>query len=124
MNSCLKKKENVYIVRKNDYLFYSDYFKNRELKNKSIMVSKSNKSYLIGPLIDAKFYETSFRKRIESNSIYTTKIYKKIFCKKANMLVKKYKPLLKSNQIIEVSKNGQLLLHTIARVPGVEDEKK
>lgn len=59
---------------KNNYLFYSDYLKNRTIKNKSIMIAKTKSSYLIGPIIDHNFYEKSFYKRIISNSIYTTKI--------------------------------------------------
>ena len=43
------------------------------------MIAKTKKSYLIGPIIDDNFYEGSFYKRIKSNSIYTTKIYKKMF---------------------------------------------
>ena len=30
------------------YVFYKDYFKNRDSSNKSILVSKVKKSYLIG----------------------------------------------------------------------------
>lgn len=64
---------------KNNYLFYSDYFKNRIIKNKSILIAKTKTSYIIGPIIDQNFYEVSFYKRVKSNSIYTTKIYKKMF---------------------------------------------
>lgn len=62
---------------KNNYLFYSDYLKKRNIKDKSIMVAKTKKSYLIGPLINSEFDEESFYKRIKSNSIYTFNIYKK-----------------------------------------------
>lgn len=109
---------------KNNYLFYSDYFKKRNIKNKSIMVAKTKESYLIGPIINSDFNEQSFYKRIKSNSIYTTKIYKKMFRKKCNLLINKYKNSLKSNQIIEVYKKGEIVLHSILKVPGEDDEKK
>jgi len=124
MNSCLKKKENVYIVRKNDYLFYSDYLKDRNTKNNSIMIARTKNSYLVGPLIDSNFYEQSFYKRIKSNSIYREKIYKKMFWRKSNLLINKYKDKLKSNQIIEIYKSGETILHKIIKVPGECNEKK
>ena len=64
---------------KNNYLFYSDYLKKRNLKDKSILIAKTKNSYLIGPLINSRFDEESFYKRIKSNSIYTFDIYKKMF---------------------------------------------
>ena len=109
---------------KNNYLFYSDYLKKRNLKNKSIMIAKTKNSYLIGPIINSDFYEQSFYKRIKSNSIYTTKIYKRMFGRKCNLLINKYKNDLKSNQIIEVDKNGGMILHSILKVPGEDNEKK
>ena len=72
---------------KNSYLSYSDYLKKRNIKNKSILIAKTKKSYLIGPLINSKIDEESFYKRIKSNSIYTFKIYKKMFRKKSNFLI-------------------------------------
>ena len=120
----MKKKEEVYDMTKTDYLFYSDYLKSRSLKNKTIMIAKTKNSYLIGPLIDFNFFEASFYKRIKSNSIYNTKIYKKIFRRRSDILVKKYKKMLKSNQIIEIYKNGIVLTHTIIKVPGDDNEKK
>ncbi len=109
---------------KNNYLFYSDYLKNRTIKNKSIMIAQTKKTYLIGPIIDHNFYEKSFYKRIKSNSIYTPKIYKKMFRKKCNLLINKYKSNLKSNQIIEVDKKGDIILHSILKVPGEDNEKE
>ncbi len=109
---------------KNEYLFYSDYFKKRNIKNKSIMIAKTKESYLIGPIINSDFDEQSFYKRIKSNSIYTTKIYKRMFRNKCNLLINKYKKDLKNNQIIEVYKNGEIVLHSILKVPGEDDEKK
>ena len=108
----------------NNYLFYSDYLKNRNLKNKTIMIARTKKSYLIGPMIDSNFYENSFYKRIKSNSIYSPNIYKKIFKKRSIILINKYKRELKSNQIIEIYKNGEIVLHSIIKVPGEDNEKK
>ena len=56
-------------MSENSYLFYSDYLKRRKIKNKSILIAKTNNSYLIGPKIDSEFYEQSFYKRIKSNWI-------------------------------------------------------
>lgn len=111
-------------MKKNNYLFYSDYFKNKNIKNKSILIAKTKNSFLIGPIIDYDFNEASFYKRVKSNSIYTTKIYKKMFRKKCDLLINKYKNNLKSNQIIEVDKKGKIILHTILKVPGEDDEKE
>ena len=108
---------------KNNYLFYSDYLKNRNIENKSILIAKTSKSYLIGPLINSMFDEISFYKRIKSNSIYTPKIYKKMFNKKTNVLINEYKNILEDNQIIEIYKNGEIIYHTILKVPGDVDEK-
>lgn len=103
---------------KNNYLFYSDYLKNRNLKNKSILIAKTKNSYLIGPAINSKFDEDSFYKRIKSNSIYTPNIYKKMFRKKCNKLIEKYMNNLSNNQIIELYKNGEIVKHSILKVPG------
>ena len=109
---------------KNNYLFYSDYFKKRNIENKSIMITKTKDSYLIGPIINSDFDEQSFYKRIKSNSIYTTKIYKRMFKRKCNSLINKYKNDLKNNQIIEIYRKGGIVLHSILKVPGENDEKK
>ena len=111
-------------MSKNSYLFYSDYLKNRNIKNKSILIAKTKNSYLIGPLINLDFDERSFYKRIKSNSIYTLNIYKKMFKRKCNLLIDKYESNLKNNQIIEIYKNGEIVLHSILKVPGENDEKE
>lgn len=111
-------------MSENSYLFYSDYLKRRKIKNKSILIAKTNNSYLIGPKIDSEFYEQSFYKRIKSNSIYTKKIYKKMFRKKCEILINKYELYLKSNQVIEIYKNGETVIHSILKVPGEFNEKK
>ncbi len=36
----------------NSYLFYCDYLKTRNIKDKSILISKTRHSYLIGPIIN------------------------------------------------------------------------
>lgn len=108
----------------NNYLFYNEYLKNRNLTDKTIMISRTKKSYLVGPLIDTYFYENSFYKRIKSNSIYSTNIYKKLFKKKSIGLIKKYKSILKSNQVIEIYKNGEIVVHSIIKVPGEDNDKK
>ena len=111
-------------MAKNNYLFYSDYLKTRNTENKSIMIAKTKKSYLIGPIIDHNFYKDSFYRRIKSNSIYTKKIYKKMFRKKCEILINKYELYLKSNQVIEIYKNGETVIHSILKVPGEDNEKK
>lgn len=109
---------------KNNYLFYSDYLKDRNIKHKSVMIARTKSSYLVGPIIDSNFYEESFYKRIKSNSIYSSKIYKKMLNRKSNSLINKYKNKLKSNQIIEIYKNGEIILQYIIKVPGEDNEKK
>ena len=52
-------------MAKNNYLFYSYYLKTRNTENKSIMIAKTKKSYLIGPIIDHNFYKDSFYRRIK-----------------------------------------------------------
>ena len=101
---------------KNNYLFYSDYLKKRNLKAKSILIAKTKYSYLIGPLINSKFDEDSFYKRIKSDSIYTLNIYKKMFRKKRNNLIEKYMNDLKNNQIIEIYKNVEIVKNSILKV--------
>ena len=88
------------------------------LKDNSILIAKTKNSFLIGPLINPNFDEDSFYKRIKSNSIYTINIYKKMFRKKCNKLIKKYMNDLKDNQIIEIYKNKEIVKHSILKVPG------
>ena len=111
-------------MQKNKYLFYSDYLKKRDIRNKIIMIAKTKSSYLIGPRINSNFYEKSFYKRIRSNSIYSFKIYKKMLKRKCNLLINKYGATLKDNQIIEIYRNGEIVLHSILKVPGEDNEKK
>lgn len=64
-----------------NYVFYSDYLKNRKAPKNSILVSKTKNSVLIGPKIDDKFDEFSFYKRLLSTSIYDINMYKKMLMK-------------------------------------------
>ena len=106
----------------NSYSFYCDYLKKRNIKDKSILISKTRNSYLIGPIINSKFDERSFYKRIKSNSIYGVNIYKKMFNRKCLLLINRYANSLKDNQIMEIYKNGDIVLHSILKVPGENDE--
>lgn len=111
-------------MKKNNYIYYKDYLKKRKIENEIIFLSKTNNSYLIGPLIDVRFDENSFYKRIKSNSIYSTKIHKKILKRKSLFLIKKYKDCLNSNEVLEIFKNSTLIVHKIIKVPGDINEKK
>lgn len=106
------------------YLFYKDYFKNRNIDNKSIIVSKTKNSYLIGPIIDEKFDEYSFYKRIISNCIYTKKIYKNPSNKKILNLINIYKEKLEDNEVIEIFSNNSFVIHKIIKVPRDNNEKE
>ena len=105
-----------------NHLFYKDYLKNRNIDNKDILISKTKYSYLIGPIINKEFDEKSFYKRLTSNSIYSPRIYKKMFNKKAKLLIEEYSNKLYSNEVIEVYKD-KTITHKIIKVPGDYDEK-
>ncbi len=105
-------------MEENKYLFYSNFLKNQNINNKNILVAKTKNSYLIGPKINHKFDSTSFYKRIKSNCIYPLKIYKKMFKRKCEFLINKYAEGIKDNEVIEIFKNGETLVHKIIKVPG------
>jgi len=109
---------------RNSYLYYKDYLKNRDIEHKLILISKTNNSYLIGPLIDAEFRETSFYLRIKSNSIFSSKIYKKMSKKRCLFLINKYINTINSNEVLEVFKDENSIIHKIIKVPGDNFEKK
>ena len=46
------------------------------------------------------------------------------YIKRCNLHVNKYKDELKSNQIIEIDKKGNKILHSILKVPGEDNEKE
>lgn len=47
-----------------------------------------------------------------------------MFRKKCEILINKYELYLKSNQVIEIYKNGETVIHSILKVPGEFNEKK
>ena len=47
-----------------------------------------------------------------------------MFRKKCNTLIEKYMNDLKNNQIIEIYKNGEIVKHSILKVPGENDGKE
>lgn len=106
------------------YEFYCEYFKTREIKEIELLVSKTKKSYLIGPKITKKFDAISFYKRIASNSVYDLNIYKKCYRKKMEGLINKYYHLLNDNEVVEIFKNGEIIIHSIISIPGGMYEKK
>lgn len=108
---------------KNNYINYKKYLKTKKINNEIIFIAKTNKSFLIGPLLDENFNEYSFYKRIISNSIYSPNIYKMVFGKKAKNLIQKYSSLLNSNEVIELFNNGNFIKHKIIKVPGGFSEK-
>ncbi len=104
-------------MSKNDYLFYRNYIKYRKISKEKILITRTNNSYLIGPIINNKFDEESFYRRLTSNSIYSRRYYKKMFKLTANSLIKKYMDYLNSNEVLEVFKNGDTKIHKIIKVP-------
>ncbi len=111
-------------MSKNNYQFYKDFIKKGNYLDTEILISRTKNSYLIGPLIDSSFNKNSFCKRITSNSIYSLSIYKRVSRKKARVLIERYKKELKSNEVIEIFKNGEIIKHFIIPVPGANYEKK
>lgn len=109
---------------KSNYLFYKKYIKNKCINGADILISKTNSSYLIGPLINSNFDEYSFYKRLVSNSVYSLKIYKNFSKRKCLNLIYKYKNYLQDNEVIEVFKNGSYIIHKIIKVPGDIYEKE
>lgn len=105
-------------MKKNNYLFYSDYLKGKDIAGKDILVSKTKDSYLMGPLLNKNFDNQSFFKRLVSNSIYSLKIYKKMSYFKCEKMINKYKNVLSDNEVIEIFKNGSTVKHKIIKVPG------
>ena len=109
-------------MKKNNYLFYSEYLKGKSLSGKEILVSKTKTSYLIGPLLNRKFDSNSFYKRLISNSIYSLKIYKKMSGFKCRKLINMYKNNLSDNEDIEIFKDGNVIKHKIIKLPGDKND--
>lgn len=99
------------------YISYKDYLNNYEISDEKIFIGKTSKSILIGPKIDNTFEPNSFFKRIISNSIYDPTIYKKISKKVALENINTYYEQLKSNEVIEVKKDGNIIIHQIINLP-------
>lgn len=106
------------------FLYYNQYLKKRKISNEEVFVSKTAKSYLIGPKINFNFDEDSFYKRMISSSIFTKKIYRCFSKKKCILLIDQYYKFLGDNEVIEVLKNGDVVKHSIISLPGGLDEKK
>lgn len=104
-------------------IYYSDYLKTRKLNGFDILISKTSKSYLIGPKINSGFDENSFYRRLNSSSIYSTKIYCKDFGKKIFKLANLCYEFLVDNEVIEVFGDGRYIKHAIISVPGGQNEK-
>ena len=111
-------------MKDRNFLFYTDYFKNKNISNKSVLVAKTKNSILVGPLLNKHFDEYSFCKRIASNCIYRKSIYKKIYSKKRLKIIDCYKNELKDNEVIEIFSNGLIQNHKIIKVPRDINEKK
>lgn len=107
-----------------NYIFYKDYLKTKKINEASIFISKTKKSYLIGPKINEKFDEISFYKRLISSSVYTTKIYKNMRSKNAKKIINNYYNKLNNNEVIEIFKDGNINIHYIIPLPGEEYEEK
>ena len=106
------------------YLSYYEMLNNGNIKDIDILVGKTKKAYLVGPKITTGFDVNSFIKRIQSNCIYSTKIYKKrMNKKKLTKLLDIYYPQLKENEIYEIEGN-KIKIHKIIPVPGDNYEKE
>ncbi len=100
-------------MEKEDYVFYSDYFVNRDIRDKKILVSKYKKAYLIGPLINSNFNENAFYRKVIFNSVCSIKYYKKMANVACLKLINKYIDTLKSNEVLEIQEDGTMKLHKI-----------
>lgn len=109
-------------MKKNNYLFYSEYLNGKSLVGKEMLVAKTKTSYLIGPLLNKNFDSNSFYKRLISNSIYSLKIYKKMSRFKCKKIINKYKDDLSDNEVLEIFKNGSIVKHKIIKVLGEDNE--
>jgi len=110
-------------LEKINYRFYKDYLKTRAIDNISLLVSKTNNSYLIGPKVNLYFDEYSFYKRVISTSIYNQKIYRRAFKRKINKMIKKYYKLINDNEVIEIFNDGSTFYHKIISLPRGKYEK-
>ena len=110
-------------MKKNNWICYPKYIKNNSTFGAEILVAKTKISYLIGPLINERFDNISFYKRLMSNSIYNSNIYKSISNMKCKKIVDEYMSKLSDNEVIEIFKNGDIIKHKIISLPGEINEK-
>ena len=111
-------------MKDSDYITYRRYLKNKRIDNQKTFISKTKNSYIVGPKIDLKFNEDSFKKRLLSSSLYDIKIYKNISKIKAKRLITQFYSQLKSNEIIEIFRNKKTVKYTIIPIPGEIYEKE
>lgn len=78
-------------MAKNNYLFYSYYLKTRNTENKSIMIAKTKKSYLIGPIIDITFIKIRFIEELNQIVYIQQKYIKRCLRKNVIHLLKNIK---------------------------------
>ena len=100
-----------------DYILYKDFLKEKNFDKENILVARTSNSYLIGPKIDESFDSESFKKRIKSNCIYNTKIYKSVKKDICLKYIDKYYKDLQSNEVIEIF-DDKIIKHKIIHVPG------
>ena len=102
---------------------YKDYLDNRKLyKDANILIGKTKNSILIGPKINDNFDEEFFYKRIKSNSVFGTNIYKKIREYKYFDMINNYYNELDDNEVIEII-DKKHIRHNIISIPRGINEK-
>lgn len=107
-----------------EYISYFEILNGKNIKDCDLLVGRTKNAYLIGPKITNSFDIDSFVKRINSNCIYKSSIYKKhMRKKKVGTLIAMYYPLLKDNEIYELVGNV-IKIHKVIPVPGDNYEKK
>ena len=111
-------------MENNNYLFYSDFVREKKINGKKVMISKINHSYLIGPLLNDELDIDSFYRIIVSNVIYDESLYKKINKIKSKRIINKYIGELSNNEVIEVHRGKIINRHKIIKVPGEMYEKE
>lgn len=99
------------------YLSIHDFLKKRNTIDKGVFVSRTNDSYLIGPIIDFDFDYNSFYRRITSSCVYKKNLYKKVSKKISLELIKNYYNKLCLGDILEVYKSGIFVKHKFFSIP-------
>lgn len=107
-----------------EYILIKDYLKRMANIHKGqVFVGKTKNSYLVGPVINDKFDEFSFYKRITSSTVVRIKDYKKISKKKALELVDSNYDELKHNEMLEIFTDGHIVKHKIIPLQGDKNEE-